>query len=305
MVMGPSAPRANELRFLDPAVVARLGSMELRARTVVEGFLVGLHRSPYKGVSVEFSEYRQYIPGDDVSLIDWKVYARSDRHYVRKFDEETNLECNVLLDASGSMTYGSTGVTKYEYGAFLSASLAYLIHRQRDAVGFMAFADRVVTHHPPSARADQLRRLLLELERVRPGRGSDLARPLDRLANALSRRGMVVLISDLLDDPERVMRGLNHLRFRGTDVLVFHIIDPAELAFPFEGVSRFQDLETGDELTVIPAEIRAHYLDEMRGLAARYQQELQRVGIDYCAVDTSKPLDLALRSYLDARSRQR
>ncbi len=302
---GQGFPRANELRYLDPVVVARIGSMELRARTVVEGFLIGLHRSPYKGVSVEFSEYRQYIPGDAVSLIDWKVYARSDRYYVKKFDEETNLECHLLLDVSGSMGFRSTGVTKHEYGSFLAASLAYLMNRQHDAVGLMAFADQVVTHHPPSARADHLRRLLLELDRLEPRDRSSVSRPLSQLAEALSRRGMVVLMSDLLDDPEQVIAGLRHLRCRGTDVVVFHLLDPAELAFPFERATRFQDLETDEEMTVVPAEIRAHYLRDIKGLVARYEKALKLVGIDYCLVDTSRPLDFALRSYLDARSRQR
>ena len=302
---GQRAPRANELRYLDPAVVARIGSMELRARTIVEGFLIGLHRSPYKGVSVEFSEYRQYIPGDAVSLIDWKVYARSDRYYVKKFDEETNLECHLLLDVSGSMAFTSTGVTKHEYGSFLAASLAYLMNRQHDAVGLMAFTDHVVTHHPPSARAGHLRRLLLTLDRLAPGERSHVSRPLDQLAESLSRRGLVVLMSDLLDDPEQVIAGLRHLRFRGTDVVVFHLLDPAELAFPFERATRFRDLETGDEMTAVPAEIRAGYLRDIQGLIARYERELKLVGIDYCLVETSRPLDFALRSYLDARSRQR
>lgn len=305
MAQGQGSPRANELRYLDPVVVARIGSMELRARTIVEGFLIGLHRSPYKGVSVEFSEYRQYIPGDAVSLIDWKVYARSDRYYVKKFDEETNLECHLLLDVSGSMGFKSTGVTKHQYGSFLAASLAYLMNRQHDAVGLMAFADQVVAHHPPSARADHLRRLLLVLDRLEPRDGSSVSRPLSQLAEALSRRGMVVLVSDLFDDPEQVIAGLRHLRFRGTDVVVFHLLDPAELAFPFERATRFQDLETDEEMTVVPAEIRAHYLRDINGLVARYEKELKLVGIDYCLVDTSRPLDYALRSYLDARSRQR
>ena len=298
------APRPNELRYLDPAVIARIGSMELRARAVVEGFLSGLHRSPAQGFSVEFSEYRQYMPGDDTSLIDWKLYARSDRHYVKKFEEETNLECHLLLDVSGSMGYGSGGVTKQEYGAYLAASIAYLMNRQHDAVGLLAFADRIVQHLPASARPGHLRRLLLALDALRAERGSDLSKPLDRLAEALSRRGMAVLISDLLDDPAEVVRGLRHLRFRGVDVIVFHLLDPAELTFPFENAARFRDLETGAELTAVPSAVRARYLEEVQAFIALYRRELQLAGIDYCLVDTSQALDAALLAYLSARSRR-
>lgn len=297
-----TAPRANELRYLDPHVVARMGSMELRARTVVEGFLIGLHRSPYKGFSVEFSEYRQYMPGDDVALIDWKVYARSDRYYVKKFEKETNLECHLLLDVSGSMGYSSTGITKQEYGAYLAASLAYLMNRQHDAVGLMVFAEDVLNHLQASARPEHLRRVLLALDGLETGRGSNLAKPLGRLADALSRRGMVVLISDLLDEPQRVIEGLRHLRFRGTDVVVFHLLDHAELTFPFEGAARFQDLETGEEVRAVPSVVREYYLRQIQDLINLYTRELRLAGIDYRLVDTAKPLDLALLAYLSARS---
>ena len=298
-----AVPRANELRYLDPAVIARMGSMELRARTIVEGFLIGLHRSPYNGFSVEFSEYRQYMPGDDLSLLDWKLYARTDRYYVKKFEEESNLDCHLLLDVSGSMGYGSADVSKQEYGAYLAASLAYLMNRQRDAVGLMLFAEQVLTHLPASARPGHLRRLLLALDRVESGRGSNLSKPLNRLADALSRRGMVVLISDLLDEPEQVVTGLRHLRFRGSDVIVFHLLDPAELTFPFDRATRFQDLETDDEVLAVPSTVREFYLKEMQDLIAYYERELRLAGMDYCLVDTSKPLDLALLSYLGKRSR--
>ena len=299
-----AVPRPNELRYLDPAVIARIGSMELRARAVVEGFLSGLHRSPAQGFSVEFSEYRQYMPGDDTALIDWKLYARSDRHYVKKFEEETNLECHLLLDVSGSMGYGSGGVTKLEYGAYLAASIAYLMNRQRDAVGLLAFADRVVEHVPASARPGHLRRLLLALDALRADRGSDLSKPLDRLAEALSRRGMAVLVSDLLDDPAEVVRGLRHLRFRGVDVIVFHLLDPAELTLPFDAAARFRDMETGAELTAVPSAVRERYLQEVEAFISLYRRELQLAGIDYCLVDTSRPLDQALLAYLSARARR-
>src|SRR6266550_4274048 len=203
------SPVARERQFLDPAVVARLGTLELKARTIVEGFLSGLHRSPFKGFSVEFAEYRQYIPGDDLSTIDWKVYARSDRYYIKKFEEETNLDCHLLLDVSGSMGYGSHhGMTKFEYGSMLAASLAYLMNRQRDAVGLTAFDDKIVSMLRPGARAGHLRSLLVTLDRLALGNRTDVSKPLHLLADRIVRRGMVVVISDLLDEPERVVDGL-------------------------------------------------------------------------------------------------
>ena len=302
----PAAPARRDLRFLDPAVLARLGTMELKARTVVEGFLSGLHRSPYKGFSVEFAEYRQYIPGDDLSTLDWKVYARSDRHYVKKFEEETNLDCHLLLDVSASMAYrGGAPMSKIEYGSVLAASLAFLMNRQRDATGLMAFDHRIVSRLPPGARPGHLHALLLALERLRPGERSDLGRPLQQLAASVLKRSLVVFISDLLHDPEPVLRGLRHLKARGCDVIVFQVLDPNELTFPFKGPSRFRDLESASEITADAPSIRAAYLRELGGLTLRYDRELRGNGIDYVQVDTARPLDFALLAYLSARSRRK
>jgi uncharacterized protein (DUF58 family) len=296
-------PSARERQFLDPAVVARLGNLELKARTVVEGFLSGLHRSPFKGFSVEFAEYRQYIPGDDLSTTDWKVYARSDRHYVKKFEEETNLNCHVMLDISGSMAYGSRGITKYQYGQCLAASLAYLMNRQRDAAGLAAFDERIVTMLPASARPGHLNAILVTLDRLELGTETNVSKPLHQLADSLNKRGMVVLISDLLDDPERVIRGLKHFRFRGTDVIVFHVLDPDELAFPFERATRFEDMETQDEVLAVPVVVRDHYLKAIGALIERYKRELGAAGIDYQLLTTDQPLELALLAYLSTRGR--
>jgi uncharacterized protein (DUF58 family) len=296
-------PSARERQFLDPAVVARLGSLELKARTIVEGFLLGLHRSPFKGFSVEFAEYRQYMPGDDLSTIDWKVYARSDRHYVKKFEEETNLNCHLMLDISGSMGYGSRGITKFQYGQCLAAALAYLTNRQRDAAGLTAFDDRIVNMLPASARPGHLNAMLVMLDRLELGTHTNVSKPLHQLADSLSKRGMVVLISDLLDDPERVIRGLKHFRFRGTDVIVFHLLDPDELAFPFERATRFEDMETRDEVLAVPVVVRDHYLKAIGDLIDRYKQELGSCGIDYQLVTTDQPLELALLAYLSTRGR--
>ncbi|MGE3955672.1 MAG: DUF58 domain-containing protein [Vicinamibacterales bacterium] len=294
-----SGPRARQ--FLDPAVVARLGTLELRARTIVEGFLTGLHRSPFKGFSVEFAEYRQYMPGDDPAMIDWKVYARSDRHYVKRFEEETNLDCHILLDVSGSMGYGSRGITKFEYAQCLAASLAYLMNRQRDGVGLIAFDEGIVGMLPASARGGHLRAMLVTLERLKLGQKTNVAKPMHQLASSISKRGMVVLISDLLDDPERVIRGLRHFTFRGTDVIVFHILDPHELEFPFERATRFQDMESDAEVMAVPAVVRQHYIEAMQGLIDRYKRELGGAGIDYHLLTTKDPLELGLMHYLSTR----
>jgi uncharacterized protein (DUF58 family) len=301
----PATP-SRDLRFLDPAVIARLGTMELKARTVVEGFLSGLHRSPYKGFSVEFAEYRQYLPGDDLSTLDWKVYARTDRHYVKKFEEETNLECHLLLDVSGSMAYrGAAPMSKIEYGSVLAAALAFLMNRQRDATGLIAFDERIVFRLPAGARPGHLHSLLLALERMEVGKKSDVGRPLHQLAEALIKRSLVVVISDLLDDPEPIVRGLRHLKFRGTDVIVFQVLDPNELTFPFKGSSRFRDLESSEEVITEPTRIRTGYLRALAGLTLHYDRALRGAGIDYVQLDTSQPLDFALLAYLDARSRRK
>ena len=294
---------ARERQFLDPAVVARLGTLELKARTIVEGFLSGLHRSPFKGFSVEFAEYRQYMPGDDLSTIDWKVYARSDRHYVKKFEEETNLDCHLMLDVSGSMAYGSRGITKHEYASCLAAALGYLMNRQRDACGLTAFDDKIVAMLPASARAGHLRSLLVTLSRLELGRETNVAKPLHQLADSLTKRGMVVLISDLLDEPDRVIRGLKHFQYRGTDVIVFHILDPDEIEFPFDRATRFEDLETSEEVMAVPAVVRPHYLKAIGELIDRYKRELGGCGIDYQLLSTEEPLELALLAYLSTRAR--
>jgi uncharacterized protein (DUF58 family) len=310
--MTPAAQaRGNELRFLDPTTLARLGTLELKARTVVEGFLSGLHRSPFKGFSVEFAEYRQYMPGDDLSSIDWKVYARSDRYYVKKFEEETNVDCYVLLDVSASMGYRSVGAThaspvsKLEYASMLAASLAYLMHKQRDAVSLTTFDETIVKMLPPSARASHLRSILVTLDQTTLGARTDVSKPLHTLADGLGKRGLVVVISDLLDEPRRVIDGLRHFRFRGTDVIVFHVMDHDELTFPFERAARFRDLEGDEELMAVPSVVREQYLASLHEAIEMYKRELGSAGIDYRLLDTAEPLDFALMSYLSTRARAR
>jgi len=290
-------------RYLDPAIIARLGTIDLKARTIVEGFLTGLHRSPFKGFSVEFAEYRQYLPGDDLATLDWKVYARSDRHFVKKYEEETNLTCHLLIDVSASMGYASGPITKLQYASYLTGALAYLMHRQRDSFGLIAFDDSISALLPASARSGHLRTVLLALERLEMGTRTNVAKPLHDLAAAVRKRGMVVLVSDLLDDPASVLDGLKHFRYRGTDVIVFHILDPYELKFPFEQAARFRDMETHEEVLAVPGSVRAGYLERMQARIAFYRRELGLAGIDYCQLETSQPLELGLMAYLMTRHR--
>jgi len=294
---------AGTSRYLDPAIIARLGTIDLKARTIVEGFLTGLHRSPYKGFSVEFAEYRQYLPGDDLATLDWKVFARSDKHFVKKYEEETNLTCHLLLDFSGSMGYASGEVTKLQYASYLTGALAYLMHRQRDSFGLIAFDDSISTLLPASARSSHLRMVLLALERLKAGAGTNVAKPLRDLATAVRKRGMVVLVSDLLDEPASILEGLKHFRYRGTEVIVFHVLDPYELKFPFEQAARFRDMETQEEVMVVPGSIRADYIKTIEDRIGYYRRELGLAGIDYCLLDTSQPLELGLMAYLMTRRR--
>jgi uncharacterized protein (DUF58 family) len=294
---------AGQARYLDPAIVARLGTIDLKAKTIVEGFLTGLHRSPFKGFSVEFAEYRQYLPGDDLATLDWKIYARTDRHVVKKFEEETNVECHILLDVSRSMGYGSHAVTKIEYGSYLAGALAYLMNRQRDAVGLLTFDDRIRELLPCSARPGHLKTVLLALERVSLGVGTDIAKPLADLVQAIRKRGLVVLVSDLLDDPDRIIEGLKHFRYRGTDVVVFQVLDPHEISFPFDRAARFRDVETDQEIVAVPAAIRDTYKARLEAMVSNFRSVLGQNGIDYTLLDTSQPLEMALLAYLQTRRR--
>ena len=292
-------------QYLRPEVIRQVARLDLRAKFIVEGFLSGLHASPFHGFSVEFTEYRQYSPGDDPRYLDWRLYARSDRYYVKKFEEETNVDCHLLLDISASMGYGSRGVTKLRYGSMLAASLAYLMNRQRDGVALATFDDAIVTMLPPSARASHLRSILVTLDRIALGTRTDVSKPLHLLADAIGKRGIVVLISDLLDDPAQIVEGLRHFRFRGSDVIVFHLLDPAERTFPFERAARFRDVELGDELMAVPSVVRQEYLDALQRAIDGYKRELGSAGIDYQLMDTSTPLEFALMAYLATRIKRR
>jgi len=289
--------------FLDFDTLSRLSNMQLLAKTVVEGFILGLHRSPYRGFSVEFAEYRQYAPGDEIRHLDWKLYGKTDRYYVKQFEEETNLNCHILLDCSASMGYGSGPVTKLQYGCFLAASLAYFMMLQRDATGLVLFDSQIRTLLPPRSRLTHLHRMLAELESAKPAGPTAAARPLHDLAESLKKRGLIVFISDLFDEPEQVLGGLQHFRFLGNDVIVFHVVDPAELKFPFEQITEFIDPETGERITTAPDAVRRHYLEEMEQFYAQYRRGCADLKVDYRLFDTATPLELALSEYLYKRGR--
>ncbi len=291
--------------YLDFDVIARINNMQLLAKVVVDGFILGLHRSPYRGFSVEFAEHRQYSPGDEIKHIDWKVFGKTERYYIKQFEEETNLACYVVLDASASMAYKSkdAGPTKLQYGSYLAACLSYFIMRQRDAVGMMVFDTKVRDALPPRMRQSHLKHILSCLEGVKVGGETNIARPLHDLADGLKRRGLIILISDLLDDPASVMSALQHFRFQGHDIIVFHVMDDAELTFPFDSMTEFTDLETGLKATVSPEGVRSQYMSELRQFLSAYEKGCADVKADYKLLDTAQPLELALSEYLFRRAR--
>lgn len=290
-------------KFLDPVALSRLGDMELVARLVVEGFITGLHKSPYQGFSVEFAEHRQYMPGDEIRYIDWKVYGKSDRYYVKKFEEETNLRTYILLDASGSMNYkyDEKTLTKFEYGCYLAASLSYLMLKQRDSVGLAVFDTNIRNYIPPRGAAPHLHAIMSVLEKAQPGNETDISAILHELAKRIVRRGLVIVISDFLDQPSEVLSALKHFRHRKHEVIAFHLLDSAEMTFPFEGPVVFQDMETGKTLQTQSEALKAGYLDQLNSFIQDYRRGCGSSLIDYVQLDTSTPFDYALSSYLSRR----
>jgi uncharacterized protein (DUF58 family) len=291
--------------FLDPRVVSRLTRLDLAARLVVEGFITGLHKSPYHGFSVEFAEHRQYMPGDPIKSIDWKVYAKSDRFYVKEFEEETNLRAYIILDTSRSMTYRSEGspMSKLDYGVNLAAALTYLMLGQQDAVGLLLFAEKITKYVAPRSVRSHLRTIFSELSGIRPGQGTDVSGCLHQLAERVRKRGLVILISDLMDDPEKTIAGLKHFRHRKHEVIVFHLLDKAEIEFPFEKEGGFVDLESGEEIETQPWEISAEYRRRLQAWTSFYRKMCGEHKIDYSLANTSTPFDVALLQYLEKRQR--
>ena len=286
---------------MDPQALFRIKSLQLRARAAVEGFIKGIHRSPYHGFSVEFSEYRQYTVGDDPRFLDWRLFARTDRYYVKRFEDETNLRCHLVVDSSRSMGYGSAGVSKGAYARTAAATIAYFLTLQRDAVGLATFEDRIVDYLPPRHRPGQLRRLMGRLDREPEGRATDLVGPLDELAATIKRRGLIVLISALLAPADSLRAPLARLHAQGHEVIVLRVLDPAEVSFEFAGPAQFRDVESGRALYVDPAAARAGYLDRFAAHAEELQATCTGLGFAMRTMSTDSPLELALFDVLRSR----
>lgn len=292
----------GDKNYFDPKVLAGISNLYLRARWVVEGMLSGLHRSRAKGFSVEFEEHREYSPGDEIRRIDWKALGKFDRYFIKEYEDETNLRAYLLLDASASMDYASDGVTKFDYACTLTASLAYLILRQQDAAGVVTFSNRIENFIPPRAKRDYLTQILHALENRGPGGETNVGRILDDIAGQIKRRGLIVLVSDLLDEPVQILKGLRQFRFKGNDVIVFHVLDPAELNLPFDGNILFEDLEAANlQVMTDPRAIRSTYQQVVQEFINDMRKQCHDNAIDYQLISTATPLDRALASYLSWR----
>jgi uncharacterized protein (DUF58 family) len=289
-------------RFLDPAVLASIGSLELLARTVVDGFVAGLHRSAEFGFSQEFAEYRAYTPGEDLRHMDWNLFARTERMYLKRYRGETNSHMTVLLDASNSMRFSSQRVSKMDYARFAAAAMMYLaLHHQRDAVGLVVFDDDVRDSVRPSTRHGQLHRLLSALERAEPKSRTNFEQPMQQAHALLRRRGMVMVFSDFFEEPERLVKAIEPLRYHGNEVTLFHVLDPREIRPELKGASVLEDLETGQTMEVIPEFVRHEYRRRMEAHMSAVEERTRAVGMDYRLLITDQPLDGALRAYLSLR----
>ena len=290
--------------LIHPLALMSIKNLELRAKVVVEGFWNGLHRSPYHGFSVEFTEYRQYSPGDDPRYLDWRLYARSDRYYIKKFEDETNLRCHLLVDNSRSMGYGSLPYTKAQYANTLAATLAYFLYLQGDAVGLLTFDQQIRDYLPARNRTGHLRHLMLALEKPAGGTATDLVAPLKRVAEMMRKRGLMILISDLLAPLEALEKNLISLTACGHEVAIFQVLDPAEAAFNFNKAALFHDLESGRDLYIDPAMARRDYLKKLGDHNAAAEATCQKLGISYYRFATDRPLELALHDFMRGRMRR-
>jgi uncharacterized protein (DUF58 family) len=301
------------LKYLDPAFVSQISNMELRARLIVEGFITGLHKSPYHGFSVEFAEHRPYNPGDELRHVDWKVFGKTDRHYVKQYEEETNLRHYVVLDTSASMQYKhSAALTKLEYGAYLASALHFIMARQRDATGLIAFDETIHTLRPPKSTQGYVRELLTTLERLSsPSEGparTSAASVLNEVAERIGRRSMVVIITDLFEniaEHDQLLNALRHLRYRGHEVLVFHVLESEterHLRFPNVPM-QFVDMETGEEMSLQPSQLQANYAEAVSAFTSRFREKCRERSIDFIELDTAEPYSTALLAYLNKRQR--
>ena len=293
---------SEEKNYFDPKVLAGISNLYLRARWVVEGMMSGVHRSRAKGFSVEFEEHREYSPGDEIRRIDWKALGKFDRYFIKEYEDETNLRAYLVLDASASMDYASDGITKFDYGCTLAASLAYLILKQQDAAGLVTFSNRVEAFIPPRAKRDYLIQILRALENRGPAGETNVGKILEEIGGQIKRRGLVILVSDLLDEPEEILKGLRLFRFKGNDVIVFHLLDQAELDLPFDGNILFEDLEAVNlKVVADPRSIRDTYREVVQEFVNAMRKQCHDSSIDYQLISTSTPLDQALASYLSWR----
>lgn len=291
-------------QYLQPDTVSKLKGMEMKARMVVEGFIAGLHKSPYHGFSVEFAEHRQYMPGDNIHDIDWKVYAKTDRYYIKQYEEETNLKGYLLLDCSASMRYRSGKLlTKFDYAGMLCGALSYLMLRQRDAVGLVTYDTGIRRYIPPRSKHGHIHVMLNEIAGQTPSNETDTSATLHEMAERIKRRGLVVVLSDLLDDVDKVISGLKHFRYNKHEVIVFHVLDPRERDFNFGGEALFKDMETGEELSTLPFQMKKEYARSVQQFSDRIAAACRQANIDYHLIDTSTPFDKALYAFLSKRER--
>ncbi len=289
--------------ILTPDIISRLNNLSLKARFVVEGFIVGLHKSPYHGFSVEFSEHRAYGAGDEIRHVDWKLWGKTDRFFIKQFEEETNLKSYLLVDQSLSMTYKSKKMTKLEYAQILAASLGYLMLKQQDAVGLTLFDDRIRVNIPARSKRSHLNIILSKMQNIIAGPETTIAPVLHKTAEAIKKRGLIILISDLFDDPDKVLSGLQHFRYKGHEVIVFHVLDPQELTLDFTQRTRFRDMESGEEIVTDPWHIQSDYQKSMEQFCDYIKSNCRQKNIDYVQLSTDLPLDMALSEYLIKRKR--
>ena len=290
---------ANVEKYLKPEVIRQIARLDLRAQFIVKGFLQGMHTSPFQGFSVEFSEHRKYAAGDDPSDIDWLVYAKTDKYYVKKFEAETNIHGYLVMDLSRSMAYTyRQQLTKFEYSICLAAAMAYLMIHQQDPVGLIAFDKKVRESLPPRSKRTQLGNILSLLAKLEPTGETDIAHSIEQIAAMLRHRSLVMILTDLFADPDQVLKSLHRLRHGGHDVILFHIMDEAEVEFPFDGMIEFEEPETRERLEVDATDFRVDYLREVKAFRDRYRQECSQAGIDYVPIDTGMQFDKALTEYL-------
>ena len=298
----PQAPKPRGAKYLDPETLSQIGSLDVVARQVVEGLRIGQHKSPVRGISSEFSAYRQYAQGDETRHIDWKAYARCDRYYIKLFDAETNFIANLLLDASQSMTYSSGKISKLEYAKYLAASLAYLVVDQGDSAGVGIFDGKLQNYIAPKSNTQILHDISSELEKVDPQARTNVGAVLHDFAHRMNRRGFVMLFSDLFDNTEEFIQGLNHLRFGGHNVILFHVLDPYEIEFPLNGMWKFMGLEGEGEVITQPGRVRANYLKELEEFVGGIRKACAKAQVDYVLVNTRDPVEQTITNYLLQRT---